>query len=203
MALIVPLLLSAAVLVGLFLAFHRFVFLRDPERIVPKGQGLVSPADGTIIQVLTWDKDSTTLRKSFGKVPLILSDVAQPCKIISIFMSPLNVHVNRVPCDGTVKAVAQHRGKFLAANTLEALQNERCELLLTTKFGSVKVVQVAGFIARRIECWVVPGQEVRKGQRFGRINLGSQVVLVVPAKVRVLVKKGQKVRAGETVLVSP
>jgi phosphatidylserine decarboxylase len=203
MALVSVLFFAFLGLIFAFLAFHSFIFLRDPERSVPPGKNIVAPADGRVIDVIPWKDKPLRLSKSIASFPLLCSDVAPACNLVRIFMSPFNVHVNRIPCDGKVVSIKYSRGSFVYANSLKALENERNEVLLSTGFGRIKVVQVAGFLARRIECWLKPNHEVVKGQRFGRINLGSQVVAVLPARLRIRVAKGDRVKAGLTIIASP
>jgi phosphatidylserine decarboxylase len=196
-------LLSISFLLILLLMFWRLVFLRDPARQVQAGDDIVAPADGVVMDVVGFGKRSAIVEKRFfGSISLLCSDVGRKCTIISIFMSPFNVHVNRMPCDGRILAVKHSKGSFHPANRL-ALGNEKNEILVQAPFGRLKVVQVAGFIARRIECWVKKNEKVVKGQRFGRINLASQVVVVLPDKVRVVARPGQRVLAGTTVIAKP
>lgn len=186
----------------LFFLFWKYIFLRDPERKIPAGRNLVSPADGRVIEVMLWGRRSAKLEKRFfGKISLLCSDVASSCRILSIFMSPLDVHVNRVPCDAEVLYLKHSKGSFGVANRFN-LDNEKNEVLLKTSFGRIKVVQVAGFVARRIECWIQKNQKVVKGQRFGRINLGSQVIVVMPSHVDVVVKPGDRLKAGKSIIAA-
>ncbi len=183
-----------------FLAFWRFWFLRDPERKVPDGENVVSPADGRIIDIVDIKSNSLLIPKGIlGKVRTIASDVPNAKYLVSIFMSPLDVHVQRAPVNGRIARVSYQKGRFIAANTLGALVNEKNEILIED-FETAKVIQIAGFIARRIECFVREGEHVVKGQRLGRINLGSQVCVILPKNVELEVKKGERVVAGETVL---
>ncbi len=162
-------------------------FFRDPERTIPEEKDIfVSPADGKVILV----KDTTEEEYIQDKV-----------KQISIFMSPFNVHVNRAPCNGTVEKVKHTPGGFSAAYTDEAsLSNENIAMLLNTKYGRVLVRQVAGLIARRAVCRVSPGDTLKRGQRYGMIKFSSRVDIYLPVAVRIEVKVGQKVRAGETIV---
>ncbi|NOZ25971.1 MAG: phosphatidylserine decarboxylase family protein [Nitrospirae bacterium] len=164
-------------------------FFRDPDRIIPDGKDIfVSPADGKVILV----RDTTEEEYIRGRV-----------KQISIFMSPFNVHVNRAPCDGRVEVVRHTPGGFSAAYTDEAsLSNENIAMLLDTKYGKVLVRQVAGLIARRAVCRVAPGESLKRGQRYGIIKFSSRVDLYLPDDVRIQVKVGQRVRAGETIVAS-
>lgn len=162
-------------------------FFRDPDRIPPEGKGLfVSPADGKIIVV----------KEIFEK-----EYINKNTKQISIFMSPLNVHVNRSPCDGKVKAVKHTPGKFQAAYTEEAsLTNENIAMVLETEHGSILVRQIAGFIARRAVCRAKPGDSLRRGERYGIIKFSSRVDIYLPKETDIKVKLGDKVKAGETII---
>ncbi|GAB4342571.1 MAG: phosphatidylserine decarboxylase family protein [Desulfobulbaceae bacterium] len=163
-------------------------FFRDPERVVPvEENAAISPADGKII-VVEKIMDDRFLHREVLK--------------ISIFMNVFNVHVNRFPLTGTVKEIRLVPGRFYSADTEKgALHNEHCALLVTTKGGSeYAVVQVAGLIARRIVCWAEQGDTLESGQRYGLIRFGSRVDLYLPPQTEALVNKGQKVRAGETIL---
>ncbi len=164
------------------------LFFRDPQRTIPKEEGVVvSPADGKVVEVRV--------------VPQ--SDLAPEDMLkVSVFMSLFNAHVNRIPADGTVTDVAYHPGKFFSADLDKASRdNERNAITLETK-DKVKliVVQVAGLIARRIVCRVVPGDRVRRGQRFGLICFGSRLDVYLPAGTRSAVSVGDRVLAGTSVL---
>jgi phosphatidylserine decarboxylase len=191
-----------------YYVFWQFWFLRDPQRAIPLGKkNIVSPADGKVINVSTYDfrkKPGTmVIRKGYiGKIMTLADDVGKNVQVITIFMNPLDVHVNRSPCDGKVLSSVPTAGKFFAASNLEkSLLNEKNEILIQTEFGKVKVIQIAGYVARRIESFVRKGQIVGKGQRIGLINLGSQVTLIMPAdKVKPKVVIGTKVKAGESII---
>lgn len=204
MAILVNIFIFIGVLIISYFIFWKFIFLRDPKRDIPKGKNIVSPADGRILEVLNIKnkKEITIHKKYFGKIQTLCSDVGEDSIIISIFMSPLNVHINRVPIDGKVLSVEHKPGKLLAVNTLKAgLENEKSEVLLNTKIGKIKFIQVAGFLARSIENRLKIGQEVKKGERYGLINLGSQLIVILPKnKIKIKVKKGDKLKAGESIL---
>lgn len=154
-------------------------FFRDPERTAPDGEGVVvSPADGKVVEV---------------------SDEGRR---LSIFLSPLDVHVNRAPMDGRVQDVRYRPGRFFAANRGKASdENERNVVEFVEDSGkTLEVVQIAGFLARRIVCDVGPGDPLRKGERFGLIMFGSRVDLYLPPGAAVEVRPGQRVRSGETVV---
>lgn len=190
-------------LVILFLIFWKFWFLRDPERKIPEGNVVVAPADGKVIDILDIkNPDEIKIKKGLvGKIRTLTTDVTNPHYLISIFMSPLDVHINRAPVEGEVVSIKYEKGKLLPANSLEnGLLNEKNEIIIKNpKLGKIKVIQIAGILARRIVCSVEKNQNIIKGQRIGLINLGSQVTLILP-KVNLAVKKGVHVTAGETVI---
>ena len=178
-------------------------FYRNPERKIPPGNNIVSPADGVIISIIKTGAKNVSVRKGLiGKISAFTGDVSGQCHVISIFMSPLDVHVNRSPIEGIVKSVKHSPGKFFYAKNLEkSLENEKNEIVIENKRLKVKAIQIAGFLARRIQCYVRPGQKVNKGSRIGMIALGSQVTFIMPAKgINVRVAEGQKVKAGSSII---
>lgn len=163
-------------------------FFRDPERAVPADpQAMVAPADGKVIFTGKVFEDRFLRREALK---------------ISIFMNVFNVHVNRVPCSGEITNIHYEKGKFLAANLDKASRdNEHNAVVLRLADGEVLAfVQIAGLIARRIDCWVRPGDRVRSGERFGMIRFGSRVDLYVPTTCRLVVADGQHVKAGESIV---
>ncbi len=176
---------SVVATVGVVGTAITFFFFRDPRREIPDDESaVVSPADGKVVSVDEYDD------------PDIPS-----AKRIAIFMSPLDVHVNRSPTDGVVVDVRRFPGGFKPAFTGEAsMSNERVEVLLETPHGMVRVRQIAGVIARRVVCRAKPGAKLRKGERFGIIHFGSRVELVLPQSASVTVNVGERVCAGETVV---
>jgi phosphatidylserine decarboxylase len=161
-------------------------FFRNPERKTPEAPCLViSPADGKVIRI-----EETTSAERPGL----------PLRKISIFMNVFNVHVNRIPCSGEVSSIRYREGKFLSADLDKASElNERNTLLIRTEDGrEIITVQIAGLIARRIVCWVREGEKVHKGERFGMIRFGSRLEVFLPQDSSVLVRVGDRVRAGET-----
>jgi len=165
----------------LFTAF----FFRDPKRIPPEdSDAIVSPADGVIVSIDEVDDPD-------------IPDAQR----IAIFMSPLNVHVNRTSTDGKVIDIKRYPGCFRRAYLSEAsLENERVEILLETPKGNVRIKQIAGIIARRIVCRAKVGDSLVKGQKFGLIHFGSRVELVLPSCIELTVSLKQKVFAGETIV---
>jgi phosphatidylserine decarboxylase len=168
-------------------------FFRDPERAIPAGEGLVvSPADGVLLPVVR------------ASPPPELAMGAAPMTRLSIFMNVFNVHVNRVPADGTVEALAYRPGRFFNASFDKASEhNERMAARLRLKDGrEIAVVQIAGLVARRIRCDLRDGQEVHRGARFGMIRFGSRLDVYLPDGAAITVNAGQTIRAGETVLAT-
>lgn len=171
-----------------FLVVTLFVswFFRNPRRRPPEKEGLViSPADGRVIRI-----EETTSDEQPGRT----------FQKISIFMNVFNVHVNRIPYSGEIRFIRYREGKFLSANMDKASAlNERNTVLLQTVDGrEIITVQIAGLIARRIVCWLKEGMKVSRGQRFGLIRFGSRVEVFLPLGSTLLVRVGEKVRAGET-----
>ncbi len=177
-------------------------FYRDPNRIIPKGNNILSPADGKVISIIDTSKDIIKIKKGiFGKIKTMTKDVAKECIVISIFMSPLDAHINRAPIEGTIKSIRHTKGTFFKAYDLEkSLQNEKNEIIIQNKKLKIKVIQIAGFLARRIICRVKVNQKVNKGSKIGMIALGSQTTLVIPKGVNLRIKLGQKVKAGSTII---
>jgi len=178
----VVLLIAAAAILILTLNFFR-----DPDRRTPeKDRIIVSPADGKVIVVK---------RNSSNYF------VGENVNLVSIFMSPLDVHVNRIPVSGTVEHLKYHEGKYLAAFDEHAMnKNERMEIGINSNYGKILFTQVAGFLARRIVTELNVGDRVRIGDRFGMIKFGSRVDVFVPADFKSSVKLNDRVIAGETIL---
>jgi phosphatidylserine decarboxylase len=186
---VVPVLLAAAAvvlgfwyvaailfLVALFMAF----FFRDPKREPPSDPDVVvSPADGKVTRV----------------------DVAESGTVVSIFLSPFDVHINRSPIPGKIIDVLYSPGKFLmATNEKASLVNEQNALTIQGEKITVVCKQIAGILARRIVCWKATGDSLGLGERFGMIKFSSRTDLLLPANVRVTVKEGERVRGGITVI---
>jgi phosphatidylserine decarboxylase len=193
-------------LIIIILIFWKFIFLRNPNRLIPKDKDIiVSPADGKIIDILEFHNNNVRLYKGnkrfLGLINTITSDVSKSGYIISIFMSPLDVHYNRAPVSGEIINVQHTNGKFLPVNTIEAgLENEKSEITIKGDKITLKMIQIAGFLARRIVTYSKTGSQIDRGQVIGLINLGSQVTLVVPDSIQIKIKKGDRVVAGETII---
>ena len=162
--------MSAVALVGfIFMIF----FHRDPDRL-PSGDGMVSPADGRIIQ-------------------------ATPEKI-TVFMGAYDVHVNRAPLDGTVRSIEYRKGSHMPAFLNRACHNQQNRIRMETDDGDLELRQITGTIVREIVCYVRPGDHVLRGERIGMIRFGSRVEASIPEGYKLQVGLGDKVRAGETVV---
>jgi phosphatidylserine decarboxylase len=182
-------LLSGASLFFLVVTLFMVFFFRDPDRIIPGGEGLfISPADGKVILI-----------RDVHEKDYLNSET----KEISIFMSPLNVHVNRAPCDGRASVVKYSPGKFMAAYKDNAsVKNENIVMVLDGEKGRVLVRQVAGFVARRAVCRARVGDVLKRGERYGIIKFSSRLDVYLPKDAQINVRLGDKVKAGETVIAT-
>ena len=164
-------------------AFMAF-FFRDPHRAGPlESDVVVAPADGRV----------TLVKKDAGQ--------ANSESLVSIFLSPLDVHVNRAPIAGEIIDISYKRGRFLMATNARArLLNEQNTLTIRGARITVKCTQIAGILARRIVCWKREGEKVECGERFGMIKFGSRTDLLMPPTVEVIVHEGMRVRGGETII---
>ena len=168
-------------------SFFILQFFRDPPREIPEDpRAVLSPADGRVVAV------------GKGRDPYLGRDALK----ISVFMNVFNVHSNRSPVDGSVQQRWYHAGSFLnAALDKASLENERNALWLRTRGGQdVTCVQIAGLVARRILCYVDPGETLERGQRYGFIRFGSRVDLYLPPDAEVTAALGDKVHATESIL---
>jgi phosphatidylserine decarboxylase len=164
-------------------------FFRDPKRkLVNREKAVLTPADGKIISIEKLANGDNRFKDTAIK--------------LSIFMSIFDAHINRIPIAGKIDQLIYHPGKFFSANLDKAsLYNENNVIMLETdKREKIVFVQVAGLIARRIACWVKPGDCVKAGQRFGLIRFGSRLEVYLPPDSIITVRKGEKVKAGQTVL---
>lgn len=162
-------------------------FFRDPERVGPEdAEAVVSPADGRVIKVAR-------------EVDPVTGDIRQ---VVAIFMNVFNVHVNRMPVSGKVEIIRYIPGKFVNASFDKASEDNERNIVVVTGKGNQRftIVQIAGLIARRIVCWVEPGDKLKRGERFGLIKFGSRVDLYMPDGYVPTVGVGQMVIAGETAL---
>ena len=180
--------LKVPAMVALFITFAICFFFRDPDRVIPTDEGaIVSPADGKVIKAHRLEEN-----------PFLEG----PCLQVSIFMTVLNVHVNRASCAGVVERTAYHPGTFFSANLEKAQKkNEHNAVFISTeKDQKVCIVQVAGLIARRVICWVGKGDLLQRGQRFGLICFGSRLDVYLPTDAVLNVSAGEKVKAGISII---
>lgn len=178
---------------GLIFALFCLFFFRDPERVPPnRADAFLSPADGLVLDT----------NAAIPPAELGLGDAPRPR--VAIFLSVLDVHVNRAPFPGTVTKIAYHPGEFFAAGDDKAGdQNERNSIALKLANGvEIAVVQIAGLIARRIVCTIQEGQSLAAGERFGIIRFGSRTDLYLPVGCTPLVAIGQRMIGGETVIAT-
>jgi phosphatidylserine decarboxylase len=164
----------------LFMAAFMLYFFRDPERTVPTEPGLItSAADGRVTRI----------------------DETAEHKVVSVFLSPLDVHINRSPITGIILKIDYIKGRKKPATSDEAsLVNERNSLVIEGEDVTVTCTQIAGILARRIVCWPREGDILERGQRFGLIKFGSRTDIRMPPDCEVLVKIGDRVKGGETVI---
>ncbi len=171
-------------LVTLFITW----FFRNPARTIPPGEHvIVSPGDGVVVAIESEFEHRYLKEQSIR---------------ISIFLNVFDVHINRMPVGGTVQDVVYQPGKFMMANHPEASSGNEQNALMLRRSDGVKIlcVQIAGLIARRIVSWVVPGEQVEKGERFGLIRFGSRMDVYLPQSSTIRVRVGEKVKGGSSVL---
>ncbi len=193
----------------LFACFYRFWFLRCPQRNVPHVENaIVSPANGKIVSITKFNSEWFNVTKEqFGVIHLWTKDVDTAGYIISIQMNPTHVHYQRMPVDGKILSHKHTSGSFSNAIVMSndlgiRFENEHNEILLENTQGEkFKVVQIAGFLPRRIVDSVEPNQEKKVGELIGLIKFGSQITVVVPQGYLPKVKIGETVIDGETILV--
>ena len=173
-----------AVLLGILAAFMGY-FFRDPERRPPLDPNVVvAPADGRVTRVRPVEEGSD-----------------ESATVVSIFLSPLDVHINRAPIAGEITNVAYTRGKFLmATNENASLVNEQNALTIKGERITIVCKQIAGILARRIVCWKRAGEQVALGERFGLIKFSSRTDILLPASVDVVVAVGARVKGGTTII---
>ena len=177
-------LMSLGILLTLFIAF----FFRNPKRKIPSLQNIIlSPADGRIVHVGECEENRFLKEKALK---------------VSIFMSLFNVHINRAPAAGKVLERSYHPGRFLVASVDKAsLLNEQNAFVLETEDQfKILLIQIAGFVARRIVCYAKAGDTLRKGEIFGLIRFGSRIDLYLPTEVKPVVRVGQHVKGGESII---
>jgi phosphatidylserine decarboxylase len=176
--------LYGASAVFLLLALFVLYFFRDPERTAPSDpDAVVSPADGRVVAVVDESLDG------------------RPGRRVSVFLSVMDVHVNRAPLSGTITRVDYRPGRFHGALFEKAsAENEQNVIRMSTARGEMVFRQIAGFIARRVLCWKTPGEAVHIGDRIGMIRFGSRVDVWLPAAAEIIARPGDRVLGGESIL---
>ena len=178
---------QAAVIPFVLMLYFAY-FFRCPKRVIPEGEDLlVSPADGTVMDVADNVEEDMFL--------------GEKCHKITIFLSVFNVHTNRAPMAGRISLMSYIQGRFRPAyKDSVGYENERGAIGITGKDRSILVVQIAGILARRVVLWSELGQDIRKGELYGMIKFGSCTELYIPGDVEIYVKKGDKVCGGTTLI---
>lgn len=211
--------------VALYFYWHFFFFYRDPDRNIPGGKNIVSPADGTIVYIKKVEDGIVPIsikNKKLIKLEEIFKfklNPPQPYYLVGVFMHPTDVHVNRAPISGKINRIIYTQSNNLPMTLMwwrtllrikpyelysnHIIQNERNTILIQGEIP-VLMVQIADIYVNKIECWIKEKQEIGKGERIGMIKMGSQVDLLFPMApiLNVEVKVGQKVKAGETIIAS-
>jgi phosphatidylserine decarboxylase len=204
-----PIITIALILITILfilLLLWRFYFLRNPTPNIPTDpNAIIAPAEGKIARIVHFtNKKPQNIEKGlFGRIKLITEDVAKSGYLILIRLHVYNVHYQRAPIAGTIERVTYHQGAFLNAvkkpqNLRCLFQNERNETIIKGKI-KCKVIQIAGYLARRIECFVEQNEKVQTGQEIGLINLGSQVAIILP-ECDITIKEGENIKVGETII---
>lgn len=178
------------VVIGVSIVFYLLIlqFFRHPSITIKKNpQHILAPADGKVVVIEEADEPEYLKRK---------------CRQVSIFMSPVNVHVNRLPAGGTISYYRYHPGKYLVAwHPKSSTENERTTVVVKTDSGTeILFRQIAGALARRIKCYVTEGQQLEQGQEFGFIKFGSRVDVFLPLEAEVTVNVNDKTTGGKTVI---
>ncbi len=211
-------------IISFYIYWRFFFFFRDPERIIPEGENIVSPADGTVVYIKKVKNNEVPISIKKGKI-VLLTELSKSIDykaynewyVMGIFMHPTSVHVNRAPVGGTVSLVEYNKSKNfpmtlmwlrvlfkikpLEQGSPHVLKNERNTILIKS-FLSVYVIQIADIYVNKIVSYVKKNDVVKKGQRIGMIKFGSQVDLVFPIipHIKIEVEEGEKVKAGESVV---
>lgn len=178
---------------GTIIIFFTLWFFRDPERIIPRAalddhSIVIAPADGKVVEIMEIEEHEYIKGKAMQ---------------ISIFLSPLDVHVNRSPVSGTVEFYRYMQGEYLVAwHPKSSELNEQSRIGVETGFGKVLFKQITGVLARRIVCTVQRGDKLRTGEQIGMMKFGSRMDIIVPVGTSIEVQKDQRTRGGETVLAT-
>lgn len=220
---IIYILIFFLILFFLFLYWKFYFFFRNPERIVPDGNNIVSPADGTVVYIRKIDNSLVPMSIK-GKKEIKLNEIIKvgplkefPYYIIGVFMHPTSVHINRAPIKGVIRKIVYTKSRNLPMTLMwwrvlsgkrpyelysrHIIENERNTTLIEGEIP-LYVVQIGDVYVNKIESWIKENESVEKGQRIGIIKMGSQVDIVFPASpyIKIIVNEGQKVKAGESIL---
>ncbi len=189
------------ILIGLII--FSITFYRDPERSIPNEKGIIiSPADGKIMSIDTVKVGEVPFTIKNGKIinlPELKGIIEANYTMVSIFMGPFDVHVNRSPISGQVIDIIYIEGGHSPAFGEVFTENERNIVVIDGEIRAV-TIQIAGTVARRIDCYVEEGQNIGIGDKIGIIKLGSQVVVMYPSESSTIIKEGDTVKAGETII---
>ena len=187
-----------------------FWFLRDPIRTVPEGNLILSPADGKVVRLFkTTDTESLDIDKGIlGGIKTTASEISDSAYVLVIMMTPFDVHYQRAPIEGTIRSVEYKEGSFLNimddARSLVAFNNEKNEIVMSGNRNGeefdIKIIQVAGFLVRRIVDYIDVSQTVEKGAHIGLIKFGSMVVMIFPDTFDPLVSEGDYIYGAETII---
>lgn len=195
---LIPLLSLVAIIIAGVVFFNR-----TPMRTIP-AEGIVSPASGLVIATDSWPSADILFEKKGVPNHVTIPELSGPVKTIIIEMNLGDVHVQRAPLDGTITRMTHYDGNHKNALGSEkqqlAIENEKVVTVFKGATKTIGVVQVAGMAARRIDNWSIAGDLVQKGQAYGRIILGSQVVVILPATSDISVQPGTRVIDGETII---
>lgn len=191
----------SVIIIGLFI--FNIVFYRDPERSGPiENNIIISPADGKVISIDDVKNGEIPFTIKNGEIiylPELKGVTDENFTMVSIFMGPFDVHVNRAPISGRVVDIIYIEGSHFPAFGNVLTENERNIVVIDGEIRTI-TIQIAGTLARRIDCFLNEGQTLDMGEKIGRIKLGSQVVVMYPSDSLTIIKVGDKVKAGETII---
>ena len=199
MQVVIMILLIIVIIILLFF----LQFYRDPERISPKGNHILSPADGRIINIVDVEKKEGLISLKTDKKQLtrIIQGTTNPKWLIQIYLSPFDCHMTRSPVHGKITKITHVPGRLINAFRKDSIKNERVEFLIKTKKETIKNILVGAPFVHKIRKKVEEQEKVKAGQRLAQFLLGSQVTLILP-EVDLQVKKGQHVRAGQSIIAA-
>jgi phosphatidylserine decarboxylase len=201
--------ITVLMIITVLLISFNFYFLRDPEITIPGNENdILSPASGKIIKIAeinASELDRISIEKGLvGKINTRVDDICKDsCIMVSIFMTPLDVHIQRASLSGKVLSIEHKSGTFKITNTFEnGLTNEKTETIIENSvIGKFKIIQIAGLAVRRIESFTVVGESLERGERIGLIRYGSQVSIILPKEnVEITSSEGEHVESGSSII---